>query len=120
MRLFGEGRAVSGLSMPEFDPAMGIQGEEVFALIEVGRASDALGITDSMEGLADVGWYSLLRHAAWYLRGRAYEALGETQQAVQSYGKLLDAAGDGVREVTLFRDTPERLARLSAELGVEQ
>jgi hypothetical protein len=28
-------------------------------------------------------------------------------------------AGDGVREITLFQDTPERLARLSAGLGAE-
>ena len=120
VRLFGEGRAVSGLSMPEFDPGMGIQGEEVFALIEVGRASDAVGITDSMEELADEAWYRLLRHAAWYLRGRAYEALGEPQQALRSYGMLLEKAGEGFREVVLFRDTQERVARLSAGLGIEQ
>jgi tetratricopeptide (TPR) repeat protein len=103
--------------MTAFHPAIGIQGEEVFALIEVGRASDALGIADSMERLAEQGYYWLLRHAAWYLRGRAYEALGEPEQALHNYGLLLEEAGDGVREVVLFQDTRERVARLSAGLG---
>ena len=86
VRLIGDARDVSGLSRPAWRPSMGVQGEEILALIQVGRASDALG---------------------------------ETQQALQSYGKLFDAAGDGIREVILFQDTPERLARLSASLAVD-
>ena len=119
LRLIREARDVSGLSPTAWRPGMGVQGEEVLALIQVGRASDALEIIDSMEGLTRRGYYRLLSHAAWYLRGRAYEALGETEQALQSYGKLFEVAGDRVREVVLFRDTAERLARLSAGLGVE-
>jgi len=57
----------------------------------------------------------LVAHYAWYLRGRAYEALGEPEQALASYQQLLDVAGDGVREVVLFRDTPERVAHLRGE-----
>jgi tetratricopeptide (TPR) repeat protein len=98
---------------------MGVEGEEILALIQMGRASDALELISSMERLPERDYYRLLAHTSWYLRGRAYEALGETERALQSYGQLFDVAGDGVREITLFRDTPERLARLSASLGAE-
>ncbi len=113
VRLFGEGRATLGIS--KTTALRGLQGEEILALIEVGRASDALEIANEMEGMAEDGWYSLLGHQGWYLQGRAYEALGEPEQALESYQRLLDVAGDGVREVLLFRDTPERVARLRGE-----
>jgi tetratricopeptide (TPR) repeat protein/tRNA A-37 threonylcarbamoyl transferase component Bud32/TolB-like protein len=115
VRLFGEAREARGLSKTYWSTSMGIQGEEVFALMEAGRASDALELIDSMEGLGEGGWPLILAHAAWYLRGRAYEALDEPDQAVESYQRLLDVAGDGIREVVLFRDTPERVARLRGE-----
>jgi len=85
--------------------------------MEVGRAVDALEIIDSMEGLGEGGWPLIFAHAAWYLRGRAYEALDDPERALESYQQLLDVAGDGVREVVLFRDTPERVARLRGYQG---
>jgi serine/threonine-protein kinase len=115
VRLFEEGRAVGRFSKTEF--LLGhTQGEEVLALIEAGRASDALGTVDGIEGFAaNPPSPRILAHLAWYLRGRAYEALGESERALEGYGMLLEEAGDGVREVTLFQDTPERVARLRAE-----
>jgi len=119
VRLIGEARDLAGVSRTVWRPAMGIQGEEILALIQVGRASDALQLTDSMERLTERDYTRIFAHAAWYLRGRAYEALGETEQALQNYGKLYEVAGEGVREVALFRDTPDRMARLSTGLGDE-
>ena len=116
VRLFAEGRAAAGISETTFLDGTELGGEEVFALIQVGRVSDALGIIDAQERVVtESGLPQIIAHAAWYLRGRAYEALGDTQRALQSYGKLLEVAGDGVREVVLFRDTPERVASLRGE-----
>jgi tetratricopeptide (TPR) repeat protein len=111
VRLFGEARAARGMSKT-VRLGRDYQGEEVLALIEVGRASDAMAIIDNLEGFGMASTSPMLVHTAWYLRGRAYEALGETDKALESYQQLLDVAGDGVREVVLFRDTPERVARL--------
>jgi tetratricopeptide (TPR) repeat protein/TolB-like protein len=119
VRLIREARDVVGLPRTRWRPEMGVEGEEILALIQMGRASDALELISSMERLPERDYYRLLAHTSWYLRGRAYEALGETERALQSYGQLFDVAGDGVREITLFQDTPERLARLSAGLGAE-
>ncbi len=110
---FEEARSAGG--MPTSEPLRGLQGEDVLSLIQVGQAAAALEIADGLVGLADEGWYTVLRHQGWYLRGRAYEALGETEQALASYQQLLDVAGDRVREVVLFQDTPERVARLRGE-----
>jgi serine/threonine-protein kinase len=116
VRLFEQGHAARGINRYFLRPSMGVQGEEVLAFIGIGQALDALAIITEMEEAADQGSYRLLSHAAWYLRGRAYEALEEPEQALESYHRLLDVAGDRVREVVLFRDTPERVARLSGAL----
>jgi tetratricopeptide (TPR) repeat protein/tRNA A-37 threonylcarbamoyl transferase component Bud32 len=113
VRLFGEGRAAAGLT--KTDALGSVQGEEVLALIAVGRASDALGIIDDLERFGTDDTQPILVHTAWYLRGRAYDAMDEAEPALESYERLLDLFGDRVREVVLFRDTPERVARLRGE-----
>jgi hypothetical protein len=79
----------------------------------LGRASDALEVIDGLEDR--LGYRHLLAHLPLYLRGRAYEASGDTELALRSYEELVATIGDGVREVVLFRDTPERIARLKRE-----
>ena len=74
-------------------------------------------VIDSIERLAKRGFSRLLQHAAWYLRGRAYEALGEPEQALQNYGELLEEIGARLEEIALFQDTQERMVRLSTGLG---
>ncbi|GAF83295.1 unnamed protein product, partial [marine sediment metagenome] len=81
VRLFEEARAARSMSKTGWTSRMGLQGEEVFALIEVGRASFALVIVYAIERVATGGGPLIFSHTAWYLRGRAYEALGETEQA---------------------------------------
>ena len=115
MRLFEEARAARSMSKTGWTRRMGLEGEEVLALIEVGRASFALVIVYDIERVATGGGPLIFSHVAWYLRGRAYEALGEPEQALESYQQLLDVAGDRIEEVVLFRDTPERVARLKGE-----
>jgi tetratricopeptide (TPR) repeat protein len=110
VRLFGEGRAVLRMRETTF-----LSNEETLALIEVGQAADALAIISRREERQSQSVRHVLAHDVWYLRGRAYEALGEPEQALESYQRLLDVAGDGVREVVLFRDTPERVARLRGD-----
>ncbi len=112
VRLFGEGRAAYGITTMTNIFVV----EEILALIEVGQAKEALAILDSRDERQRL-WQvrHILAHTTWYLRGRAHEALGEPEQALESYQRLLDAAGDGVREVVLFRDTPERVERLRGE-----
>jgi tetratricopeptide (TPR) repeat protein len=115
VRLFEEARAAAGIASTALPELFFLPTEEVLALIEVGRASDALGVIDEIDGFAEGDGSRFHAHAAWYLRGRACEGLGETERALESYQQLLDVAGEGVREVVLFRDTPERVARLRGE-----
>ena len=90
--------------------------QEALALIETGRARDALGLAKTLERVSLGG--NRLDPGAWqaaqYLAGRAHEALGEHSDAIERYESLLEVAGDGVRDVTFFRDTPDRLASLRA------
>lgn len=110
LRLVKEARTVWQRPMSEY-----LRTEEALALIQVGRASEVLGMLDWLEEQEGNRIFPINAHLACYLRGRAYEALGETEQAIQSYERLLEVAGDGVREAVLFRDTPERVAKLKAE-----
>jgi tetratricopeptide (TPR) repeat protein len=94
-------------------PAMITGGlEEVIALIETGRAEEALPMTQTLEQIAAAGnrYVPLPRQAALYLRGRAHQELGQWESAAESYTALLDMIGDGAQETWLFRDTPDRLA----------
>ena len=52
-----------------------------------------------------------------YLQGRAHEALGHSSEAAASYEKLLDMAGEGIRQIVGMRDAPERLAATRAAAG---
>ncbi len=114
--LFDESRELAGAPRPNAFPGLG---EESLALIEAGQASEALGLTKTLETISGAGnrFAPFPLHAALYLRGRAHEALGEQTLAAASYEKLLELAGDGVREAVFMRDTPERLARLRADAG---
>jgi len=109
-RFFGEGRVIAGASGRTIWAV-----EEILALIAAGEAAEALAIIDTKEEWQRWVVGHTLAHETLYLRGRAYEALGETEKALGNYRRLLDVAGDGVREVVLFRDTPERVARLTGE-----
>jgi tetratricopeptide (TPR) repeat protein len=87
---------------------------EALALLEVGRAGDALALAEHMERASGAGnrldpgdW-----HAALYIKGRAHEALGNQSSAVGAYEKLLDMAGDGVHEIALFSEVPDRVSAL--------
>jgi tetratricopeptide (TPR) repeat protein len=94
-------------------PAMITGGvEEIIALIEVGRAEEALPLTYTLERGATTGnrYVPLPRQAALYLRGRAHQALDQWGPAAESYAALLEVIGDGAQETWLFRDTPDRLA----------
>lgn len=94
-------------------PAMITGGlEEILALIEAGRAAEALPLTNSLQQVATAGnrYLPLPRLAALYLRGRAHQELGQWEPAAESYTALLDLIGDGAEEAWIFRDTPERLA----------
>jgi tetratricopeptide (TPR) repeat protein len=112
VRLFREGREALG---PQ--GAGVVSREEFESLIEIGQAGEVLERADwlAAEGLSEYGGgrqNPLAAHAAPYVRARAYEVLGDTAAALQNYEELLELAGEGAREVELFRDAPERAARL--------
>lgn len=95
--------------------------EEIMALIEAGRAEEALPLTDSLERTSNAGnrYVPLPRQAALYLRGRAHQSLEQWELAAESYAALLETIGDGAQESWLFTDAPDRLAavRRSATAG---
>ena len=94
--------------------------EEIIALIEAGRAAEALPLTYTFEQVATAGnrYVPLPRLAALYLRGRAHQELGQWEPAAESYAALLDLIGDGAQEAWLFRDTPDRLAAVRRSRGL--
>jgi hypothetical protein len=52
------------------------------------------------------------RQAALYLQGRAYEALGQADDARETYGRLLSRTGPGIEGLLYLGDAPERLEAL--------
>jgi tetratricopeptide (TPR) repeat protein/TolB-like protein len=113
--LYDEGRERTSARRPA--PVSGDE-QEALALIEVGRAREALSMAENMERLSKAAnrWDPGQWQVSLYLRGRALEALDEPLEAAESYEKLLGMVGDGARDITFFRDTGERLAALRESL----
>ena len=116
-QLYDEARELAGVPRPALvGPSM----QEALALIDVGRAAEAIGIAENMERISKGG--NRLNpgqlQGSLYLQGRAHEALGEAAEAAASYEKLLDMAGDGIRQIVSMRDVPERLAATRAAAGM--
>ena len=80
---------------------------------------EALSIAENMEYLSQGG--NRLNpgqlQGSLYLQGRAHEALGETSEAAASYERLLDMAGEGIRQIVGMQDVPERLAATRSAAG---
>ena len=117
VQLYDEARELVGISRPALvGPSM----QESLALIDVGRAAEAIGIAENMEHISQAG--NRLNpgqlQGSLYLQGRAHEALGEAAEAAVSYEKLLDMAGEGIGEIVNMRDAPERLAATRAAAGM--
>jgi tetratricopeptide (TPR) repeat protein len=113
VQLWDEVRDVAGAPRPAL---IGAPGQEALALIETGRAREALPIADAMENAARGGnrmdpgsW-----HSALYVRGRAHEALDEPDKAIQAYEEMLAMVGESAREISFWADAPDRLEALRA------
>lgn len=111
VQLFDEARELIDVQRPAF---IGSPGQEMLALIETGRAREVLPMAEAMERNSRNGnrlnpgrW-----HAALYLRGRAHEALGETDKAIDAYEELLAMIGEAARDFSFWEDAPDRLAAL--------
>ncbi len=115
-QLYDEARELVGAPRPALvGPSM----QESLALIEVGRAREALEIAENMERISQAG--NRLNpgqlQGSLYLKGRAHEALGEASEAAASYARLLDMVGDGIAEIVSMRDAPDRLVSTRAAAG---
>jgi tetratricopeptide (TPR) repeat protein len=95
--------------------------EEIEALIELGRADEALATIGRMAGVTPIRTgdreLPLNEQAKIYERGRAYEAMGDAGRAIQQYDRLYRMAGEGLRQIAFMWDTRERLERLKASVG---
>jgi tetratricopeptide (TPR) repeat protein len=116
VQLYDETRELAGAPRPAL---VGPSVQESLALIEVGRAREALDIAKNMERLSQAGnrMNPGQMQASLYLKGRAHEALGEASEAAASYARLLDMVGDGIVEIVSMRDAPDRLASARAAAG---
>lgn len=118
--LYDEARELVSVPRPALvGPSM----QEALALIDLGRAAEAVGIAENMERISQGGNGGNRLNpgqlqGSLYLQGRAHEALGEISEAAASYQKLLDMAGEGIREIVNMRDVPERLAATRAAAGM--
>lgn len=92
---------------------------EALALIESGRAREALDLMNHLQEMSlrvnRMDPWQL--QAALYMKARAYEELGEPDHAIESYQKLVDWVGPAVREISFMRDAPDRLATLQSGEG---
>jgi tetratricopeptide (TPR) repeat protein len=116
VQLYDEARELIGVPRPALvGPSM----QETLALIDVGRTREAVDIAENMERISQAGnrLNPGLLQGSLYLQGRAHEALGEASEAAADYERLLDIAGDGIREIVSMRDVPERLAATRAASG---
>ncbi|MDP2482993.1 MAG: tetratricopeptide repeat protein [Candidatus Palauibacterales bacterium] len=111
VELFDETRELIGTPRPV---PIGGAGLETMALIDVGRASEALALAENLERLGSVGnrMDPFQIQAALYLEGRAFEALGQPDQAIRRYERLLELAGPGLTDLLYLGDAPERLRAL--------
>lgn len=115
VELFDETRELAGAPRPFLIGGVGL---EIMALIDVGRAAEALTLAENMErlGMIDNQLEPLQVQAALYLKGRAYEELNQADRAVESYERLRELAGSGLEDVLYLNDTGARLQRLRASL----
>ncbi len=117
VQLYDEARELASAPRPAL---VGPSLHESLALIEVGRAREALDIAENMERISQAG--NRLNpgqlQTALYLKGRAHEALDEAAEAAASYGKLLDMAGNGMAEIVRMRDVPARLSATRSAAGL--
>lgn len=93
--------------------------QEALALIEVGRAREALDVAENMERISQAGnrLNPGMLQGALYLQGRAHEALDQSAEAAASYGKLYDIVGDGIASIPNLQDLPDRLAATRTTAG---
>jgi len=116
VQLYDEARELAGAPRPALvGPSM----QESLALIESGRAREALDIAENMERISEDGnrLNPGLMQGSLYVKGRAHEALGEPSEAAASYAQLLDTAGEGIEQIVSMRDAPDRLAAPRAAAG---
>lgn len=113
VQLFDETRDLAPAPRPALIAGVGL---EVMALIQVGRAEEALELAKNMDRRAvDTNRMDPFQlQAALYLQGRAYEALGQADRARETYRRLLQQTGPGIGELLYLGDAPERLAALES------
>lgn len=111
------------LGGPDFGPGH-LPGWPILqALLETGRAADALKAVQDRKAPAvflspsHQRFDPLLQRRLQYFEARAYEALRDTARAIQLYDELIRGFGDGVAKLTVTADAPQRLARLRGEAG---
>jgi len=111
VQLFDEVRELAAVPRPAL---IGAPGQEALALIEAGRAREALPMAEVMErnGVNENRFDPGQWHASLYIRGRAHEALGATDEAIESYEELLGLIGDSARQISFWGDAPDRLVAL--------
>ncbi len=80
---------------------------EVLALIELGRAREALPMVAVPTDPRVPDTPGMM-----YLRGRVQEALGNRAAAVAAYRQVMAFWGPGIRRFPNYRDVPQRLAKL--------
>jgi tetratricopeptide (TPR) repeat protein len=116
VQLYDEARELVSAPRPAL---VGPSLQESLALIEVGRAREALDIAQNMERISQAG--NRLNpgqmQGSLYLKGRAHEALDEPSEAAASYERLLGIAGNGMAEIVNMRDVPARLAAMREAAG---
>ncbi len=116
VQLYDEARELAGAPRPAL---VGPSLQESLALIEVGRAREALDIARNMERIsqAENRLNPGQMQGALYLKGRAHEALDEASEAAASYERLFGIAGDGMAEIVNMQDVPARLAAMREAAG---
>ncbi|MGW8282093.1 MAG: tetratricopeptide repeat protein [Gemmatimonadota bacterium] len=87
----------------------------VWTLLELGRVEEARNVIEAAERVQVTEADRVLPvdyHVILYARARVFEALGNDEIAIASYGELLQDWGDSIDALPKFRDAPERLAAL--------
>jgi tetratricopeptide (TPR) repeat protein len=92
------------------------------ALYELGRDEEALGWYGTFPGpgSGDRVDYSYLAYAH-LRRAQLHERLGETEEALENYGKFVELWVDAEPQLQpLVEQARERMAELAGEVGVER